>query len=132
MTDTHRGGEMMPEANDVQAVNCSVCGDRKTLCATCGRKDHRVNDPCEAHRKKMVQWRDCYACASGACTHEWRRDVGRSGWELQSFTCAKCGADRLRAAESLVKDLADALEDCRPIGPHEAVLARARAYLGSS
>lgn len=36
------------------------------------------------------------------CEHDWKRDGGGAGWEWThySFTCAKCGADKLKWLES--------------------------------
>lgn len=62
----------------------------------------------------------------GDCQHEWRRDRGSSGWETHnSFTCAKCGADRLRVAES---DLSEARALVRSLREHmKTIQARARS-----
>ena len=45
------------------------------------------------------------------CQHDWRRDSGLSVYPTNSFTCTKCGADKLRWAESRIAELeAEALE----------------------
>ena len=45
---------------------------------------------------------------TSGCEHDWRRDAGGAGWETHnSFTCAKCGADKLRCLESALTWYAD-------------------------
>ena len=45
-------------------------------------------------------------CVDAAvCQHDWRRDSGLSVYPANSFTCTKCGADKLRWAESRIAEL---------------------------
>ena len=47
----------------------------------------------------------------GECDHDWKRDGGGAGWETHnSFTCAKCGADKLRWLEASLVVTRAALE----------------------
>lgn len=37
---------------------------------------------------------------TAVCQHDWRRDSDLSVYPTNSFTCTKCGADRLRLTEA--------------------------------